>query len=176
MNKKASMELGVNAIIVLIIALAILGLTMSFVTTLFRKGQEQVGSIITNVNMPVRADSSEPLKCEMRELTIKPSSKTQLRVSVYNSGNFAADTDARLFLDCYDEEGTAVQESTLRIGAPPQKIPLSTDVGYGAIVISKDAGAMIYTCRVLASSAADLTGALADTSAVSGQVYITVRS
>jgi len=173
--RKGSMQLGINAIVILIIALAILGLAMSFVTNLFRKGEGQLGSIISNVEMPVRADASQPIKFGKRDIEVKSgSADTQLKVSVYNNNNFEETDEVMLFLDCFDLEGERVD--SLYLAAPPQKIPLGTDVGYGAIIVSdKNMGGTspgTYTCRVIASTQENYE---TDSNAISGQIYITVR-
>ena len=179
MNKRASMQLGINAIVVLIIALAILGLAISFVTNLFRKGEYQLGGIITNVEMPVRADSGEPIKFDLRDVSVKAGSmNTQIKVSVYNNNNFDETLPVKLFLDCFDPISNAPYDY-LDIGAPSQIIPLGVDVGYGAVLMDiADDGTPpgTYPCRVIASTATDRNTALTDIGAVSGQVYITIRT
>ncbi|HJX05171.1 MAG TPA: hypothetical protein VJ461_00505 [Candidatus Nanoarchaeia archaeon] len=178
MNKKASMELGVNAIIVLIIALAILGLAMSFITNMFKRGTIITGTIIDNTQMPIHADSGEPLKVETRDLSVKANSdNTQLKVSVYNNGNFDAENDfVKLWLDCYNMK-TDLPEDKLLIKAPSQKIPLGSDVGYGAIVVAeKGTESGTYPCSVIASIESTIENAVNDPNAVSGQLYITVRA
>jgi hypothetical protein len=87
MDKKASMELGVNAIIILIIALAILGLAMSFVTGLFKGGQTKLGGLIERTDLPIHADSTNPILFDSSDISIKlssPERSTTLIVSVYN--------------------------------------------------------------------------------------------
>ena len=145
--RKGSMQLGINAIVVLIIALAILGLAMSFVTSLFKGGQEKLGSLIGRTELPIHADATEPLKFERSDITIKSGKTTELKVSVYNS-NFQADEDVFIRLvDCQDAEKEI--ENGIDLSSLSQKIPLGTDGGYGVIItVSDEVEPGTYICSI----------------------------
>lgn len=164
--KKGSMQLGINAIVVLIIALAILGLAMSFVTSLFKGGEEKLGSLIGRTELPIHADATEPLRFERSDITIKSGKSTALKVSVYNN-NFQSDEDIYIDLvGCTDAEGDS--ESGITLSSLSQKIPLGTDGGYGVIIsIDDEVDPGTYICSV---------EAVGDTSGnfVSEQLFITV--
>ena len=176
MDKKGSMQLGINAIVILIIALAILGLAMTFVTKLFTQGEGRLGSIISSVNLPVHADSSTPLKMDTGMLSVKQKSDDNtLIVSVYNSNKFKNDENVFLHIDCSKPEGGV--EEGISLVSPSQKIPLGRDVGYGAIIsLTDDVIEGTYPCRVIASIEDSTTAAIDDTESISGQLFIKVVS
>ena len=167
MNKKASMQLGINAIVILIIALAILGLAMGFITNLFQGGQEKLGSLIERTDLPVHADATNQIVFDINDLKIKEGETGKLVVSVYNS-NFG-DTDVFLSMpQCVDESGASV--TSIDLGAPGQKIPRGMDAGYKAIItIGGSSGSSTppgtYICTIEAANS---------NNQVSKQVFINI--
>lgn len=165
MNKKASMQLGINAIVILIIALAILGLAMGFITNLFQGGQKKLGSLIDRTDLPVHADAANQIVFDTNDLKIKQGDTGKLVVSVYNS-RFG---DNEVFLEmpqCVDEIGAPV--TSIDLGAPGQKIPRGMDAGYKAIITIDNGGdtpAGTYICTIKSTDGND---------EVSKQVFINV--
>ncbi|MBN2142283.1 hypothetical protein JW711_03045 [Candidatus Woesearchaeota archaeon] len=168
LNKKGSMELGVNAIVILIIALAILGLGIAFVTNLFRGGTDKLGSIIANTELPIHGDAINPIVFEKEELDIKQGKNVKLKVSVYNDG-FAGTPPNNVALSiegCKDAVGDYAD--IFLLSAPEQDINPGSDAGYLAIITADDQGNDItgtYTCTIKAT---------ADTGTTSKQIIINV--
>jgi hypothetical protein len=155
-NKKGSMELGINAIVVIIIALAILGLGIGFVTRLFTSASTNFGEIINNNELEFHADSMNPVKFDVKEVVVKRGATQSVKVSVYNAGTFAEGKKVGLKItECVDSAGfvytdsgdcnpttgtldssttTTCHLSVSRMAAPSQKITAGTDGGYRAII------------------------------------------
>ena len=136
-NKKGSMELGVNSIVILIIALAVLGLGIGFVTNLFGQGREKLGGIINSVDLPVHADAVDPMKFQYNQLEIKAGKSKNLIVSVYNDGTLDSSGLADVELDfsaggC--EPADIAYLSNPSIVSPAQSIPVGKDAGYSALI------------------------------------------
>ncbi|MBN1792811.1 hypothetical protein JW826_03965 [Candidatus Woesearchaeota archaeon] len=177
-TKRGSMELGVNAIVILIIALAILGMGIAFVTNLFRSGSGKLGKIIDNTELPVHADSGNPLAFETSQLTIKQGKRENIKLSVYNDG-FGGQNDISVGLaSCTNSEGmdVAIGGDGIFLAAPNQRINPGSDAGYLAIV--SVAGEDIvpvdtYICTVRASVGDPMSNNDPATSR-SGQIIINV--
>jgi hypothetical protein len=160
-NKKGSMELGINAIVVIIIALAILGLGIGFVTRLFTSASTNFGEIINNNELEFHADSMNPVKFDVKEVVVKRGTTQSVKVSVYNAGTFAEGNKIALKIaECVDSAGvvytdaeacnpstgsldtsttTECHASAARMAAPSQKISAGIDGGYRAIIsVPKD--------------------------------------
>ena len=155
-GRKGSMELGVNAIVILIIALAILGLGIAFVTNLFRSGSDKLGTIIDNTQLQIHADAVNPIVFEKEELDIKQGKNTKLTVSVYNDG-FAGNPPNGVTLDIEGCRNSLNEESyDFIMSAPPQNINPGTDAGYLAIITApgtdKDPDTYICTIRAYANN------------------------
>jgi len=186
MNKKASMQLGINAIVILIIALAILGLAMSFITSLFRGGQSKLGGLIERTDLPVHADATNPLVFDSSDIKVKPGKTAKLIVSVYNSDFGEEDKVGLELMSCVDSAGKelCVPGSTstsctppydMTLAAPSQIIPRGTDGGYKAII--RVAGGFprgTYICAVGAGVIDPNTGVLDTSTVVSQQLFVNV--
>ena len=184
MNKKASMQLGINAIVVLIIALAILGLAMSFITGLFRESRVKYETIIGRTDLEFHADSITPIMFESDDITVKAGKEEKVDVSVYNT--WFADT-VPITLDiigCIDNDGneawdvTMGEEPFLSIIVSPQTIPTGADGGFRTIVSAKKANAGdagTYICTVQAGEWDEYLGIIKEEPVpISDQVIITV--
>ncbi|MBT3304374.1 hypothetical protein HN592_03560 [Candidatus Woesearchaeota archaeon] len=84
MNKKGSLELSVNAIVILIIALAILGLVIGFAVSKFRDVSGQIG---TTEETP-EATASQPIVLPggVSTLSLEKNKVRTMAISVYNAG------------------------------------------------------------------------------------------
>lgn len=60
-NKKASLELSINAIVIIILAISLLGLGLMFMKNFMSKGSEQFGSIIEGTKIENPASPINPL-------------------------------------------------------------------------------------------------------------------
>jgi hypothetical protein len=148
-SKKGSMELGVNAIVVLIIALVILGLAIAFVTNLFRSGGDQLGSIVENTKLSVHATASEPIKFEKTEISIRQGRRETVVISVYNDGFATASAAVRpVLVSCQDSLGTD-STSYFTLNTPGQIITPGSEVGYKAVMqATADAPDETHICTI----------------------------
>ena len=149
------MELGINAIVVIIIALAILGLGIGFVTRLFTSASTNFGEIISNNELEFHADSMNPVKFDVKEVVVKRGATQSIKVSVYNAGIFTEDKKVGLKIaECVDSAGVVYTDNTnvctssglvaspdtpchlsvARMAAPSQKISAGIDGGYRSII------------------------------------------
>ena len=85
LNRRASLEIGINTIVILVIAMMLLGLGIGFVRGLFSKANQLPGLIDTNSweNPPT---SSEPIKLTPSSIEIKGGDTKDVKVGVYNKG------------------------------------------------------------------------------------------
>ena len=83
--KKAALSLSVNAIVILILAIIMLGLGVTFIKNMFGKTSAQFEELISAENDPPAAFHGEPITLS-REHIITTSGDTEvLKVSVFNS-------------------------------------------------------------------------------------------
>lgn len=94
-NKKGSLELSVNAIVILIIALAILGLVIGFAVSKFRDVSGQIG---TAEETP-EATAAQPIVLPggISTISLEKNKVRTMAISVYNSGVENVDATAISF-------------------------------------------------------------------------------
>jgi hypothetical protein len=83
-NKRASLEIGVNTIVILVIAMTLLGLGVVFVRNLFT----QVGgtvSMIPSDDIASPPTSDKPIKLVPGTVTLKTGKSKEVKVYVYNN-------------------------------------------------------------------------------------------
>jgi hypothetical protein len=180
MSKKGSMELGINAIVVLIIALALLGLGIAFVTKLFSASQSKMVRIIDRTELPIHADASNKLVFDTSNIQMKQGKDEVLIASLYNDANSPTDGDVQIIANSCVQSITDASGVTtaypytpgngagISINSPAQSIDIRTDAGY-SILIHADNVQASYICTLQAQWT---SGGIPQS--VSKQVFITV--
>jgi hypothetical protein len=143
MNKKASLELSVNAIVILIIALVVLGLVIAFVTTKFASLSEEIR--ITEVTPPATSDIPLQFPGGNNKITLEKSKSTLMEIRIYNAESSAMEIQKGLFFDCSGQETPLKYElrtATEKVDAGKEvKIPIN-------IQLKPEAKPGVYACSV----------------------------
>ncbi len=82
-QKRGSLEIGINTIVILVIAMVLLGLGVSFVKDLF----ETIKPIPAEIPLPevgVEPSASDPLRLASTDVTIKSGDIKPLKIALYN--------------------------------------------------------------------------------------------
>ena len=172
MDKKGSMQLGINAIVILIMALAILGLGMTFITKLFGGSSNKFSNIIDSSELPFNADSSNPLMFEATDVTVKAGKNTKLKAAVYNflSGEaevIIGDTEGKYFVCQGDENGDIIMLSGM------QTVSSGEQGAFALIIKAGDtAETGTYICTVTATL--DPTSGEGEGDSISRQIFVNV--
>lgn len=127
MNKKGSMELSVNSIVILVIAIVMLGLILGFVKTKFSQLDNQLGS--TEPDAPL-ASASNPLTISRTQIAGSPGEEIGIKFSAYaNTATGIAASDLITFT-C----GTA-QTPYVKIGGVTGKAIATDNVGTYIVIL-----------------------------------------
>lgn len=82
MGRKAALNLGISTIVVLVIAMVVIGSSVSFIRTLFSEGEDVlIGTFPAKELNPTR---DEPLVLESNTITLKQGERKVVRTAVYN--------------------------------------------------------------------------------------------
>lgn len=84
MDKKGALELSVNAIVILIIAISMLGLGLGFVRGMFGKTSGQFEELIGAEQDPPTPTGSDPITLSKERVITSPKSPIVVKVGVYN--------------------------------------------------------------------------------------------
>ncbi|MBW3022492.1 hypothetical protein KY308_00105 [Candidatus Woesearchaeota archaeon] len=133
MRKKGGMELSINAIVILIIAMVVLGIAILFIRGLFAKSGEKLTTAISSQELKNPATPDTPLVAD-REVLISRSNPTKTIVlSVFNSATQQAKEVQVGMSDCVSSEGE-LGSANYSLRTVKQDIAQNTYVGYQAIV------------------------------------------
>lgn len=149
-SRKGSLELSVNAIVILVMAIAILGLGLAFIRGALQKGQAQVFKAIDNAELENPATADKPVTVD-RNVQVKVGSTAQVRLGYYNSGSEPVDATPSL-TSCYSSTNptnSIVTQFTLSSGS--QSVGAGKAVGFQGLLGTVAATTLVqgaYVCTV----------------------------
>jgi len=152
--KKAGMELSINAIVILIIAMVVLGIAILFVRGMFGKLGERVGREIAKGEIATPATPENPLTVDKEISISKAELKKSIDISVYNSLSTDA-SNVKLNISCVNSTGGDVPTNKIVLATAPLSIPKNSYVGYRAILsINEDIAKLgeSFICRIVANT------------------------
>ena len=85
-SRKGALELGVNAIVILIIALTVLGIAIAFIIGAFGQVKGKFNIALEQDPFSQPADATTPIKFESETLDLKANSDNTIVVNIYNTG------------------------------------------------------------------------------------------
>lgn len=83
-NKKASMELGISTVVVLVIAMVIIAGGIAFIRGFFKMGEDKLGSAFNVGDFGVQPTSVEPLVLVEGSPSLKSGNTEEVKVGFYN--------------------------------------------------------------------------------------------
>lgn len=86
-KKKASLELSVNAIVILIIAITMLGLGLAFIKMLFGGATDKLAAIVEEEQEPNAPSAADPISLSRTVVLTSPGKDVGMKVSLYNPTN-----------------------------------------------------------------------------------------
>ncbi len=139
MKKKGSMELSVNSIVILVIAVVMMGLILGFIRAQFSKFQ---GEFLVDESKALEATASDPITLSRYNVPLQGTKKTGLNVNFYNT-HTADINGAEPVFECQNTGITIQGEYYLK---PATK---STMTEYsGNIKLASSVPKNTYLCRV----------------------------
>ena len=174
-GKKADLSLSINAIVILILAMVLLGLAIPFINSLFKQASEKVSTAFTAADLTNPPNSDHPLTVD-RQVTASPGDKKQIQIGIYNDNPSPLDAVIPKLTSCINSAGTQINVAAgnsdgISLTTGPQPIAARGIGPYNA-VLSISSGTAItrdtYICTVGAYAGT------ATTPFVSAQFFITV--
>ena len=153
--RKASLNLSINAIVVLILAITMLGLGLGFIRTMFKGATSKLGSAVEGVSLKNPADASNPLTMD-EKIDIKQGGENQIEVGIYNKLS-DEQTNVAIAIESCRDTGNIEMPSVPNLAAPPiRSLPTGESAGYKAILSLKGNRDYLvgntYICSIEASS------------------------
>lgn len=158
MNKKGAMEMSINLIIIIIVALTVLGLVLGFVVSKFNEADTQF-----NIEETLKeADYATPITFSGgNTLTLKPNKPTAKRVSIYNNGEEKINLGGKS--DGSGEESDAVSKVDFRCTGSVD-VSVSENLNYPIMIGETETSQLTltasgktgdYFCKVVIINATD---------------------
>lgn len=137
--KKAGMELSINAIVILIIAMIVLGLGVVFVRGLFVKAGGKLGGAITGAQVAKPASPDEPITVDPTQLefSVRGDKTKTVVVSVFNT-----ESDDTISLTANCDTTVSGGERAITLLGPDQTIK-QNKVGNWNAAITVDTGTLV---------------------------------
>ena len=131
LSKRASLDLSVNSIVVMVIAFVVLGLILSFTRGIFSFGQGQLNQIVNVVDLAEKPTSENPIV--PRSMSLETIAGQKVSMGFYNTGSTAVTGVELEFGKCI---GTPEDGTVLGDGIKPSLSMIST----GSVGASKSVG------------------------------------
>lgn len=144
MNKKGSMELSVNSIVILVIAIVLMGLILGFVRTQMNTVTKK---FFQNEPEASVATASEPVTLSRPELIVDADEKLGLKSQVYNTNTTKMIYNAFPSFVCYGGLRLTISEG----GVIPKNISPSGIEKYNIVVQVGGAASGTYVCELVVS-------------------------
>ncbi len=154
-NKKAALELSVNAIVILILAIVMLGLGLGFVTGMFGKMGVKIEEQISKETEPPAPSRSDTITLSRTQIITNPGATEVLKVGVLNPTEIDWNSTAyNLTMNC---TGSIITPSNLKINQ--KEIKAGESVTYDvlfAIPKGKSSGSELCKVAIINSSRTEL--------------------
>jgi hypothetical protein len=139
MRKTGGMELSINAIVILIIAMVVLGIGILFIRGMFAKAQTTTFKALSAQETTNPASADRPFVADKEIILSTTNPTASLAVSVYNTGTSAIVANSSEngltinMTSCVDNKGITLTPLSNFIGATPVtrgSVPASAFAGY----------------------------------------------
>jgi len=154
MNKKGDLSLSVNTIVIIVLAITLLGLGLTFIQTLVGGAADKLGGFIDDVDLTEKPTSSNALVVP-RELEVKLNSNKNVNIGFYNKGP-ASVTKVRPKLGECITVSDETAEGTITLVSPKKdSVAPSESQGYKAVLTIEDVPEGNYICTLTMEADSD---------------------
>ncbi len=179
-KKKADLSLSINSIVILILAITVLGLGLTFIRGLFKQAEAKTQSAFEATKLKKVPTSEEPISVDS-PITMNPSNKKTIEIGIYNpqtgdpeQATLTGVKPDLVATDCVNSEGTKVENTNadwFKLAAASIDIPPREARGFPAILTIGNANIDTYICTIKA--VCDPSPCPVD---VSAQIFIEVKA
>ncbi len=149
MNKKGDLSLSVNTIVIIVLAITLLGLGLTFIQSLVGGATEELGGFIEDVDLTEKPTSSNPLVVQS-EIEIKRNAEKKLNIGFYNKGASSI-TEVKPKLDkciTLTGEDEAADPAPELFAPKKSEVPPSEVQGYLAVLKESGLSEGRYICTL----------------------------
>lgn len=163
LNKKGSLALSINAIVVVVIAFVVLGLALTLTRTIFKEAGAKIPEAIAVTALEAEPTGENPITVP-ETIEIKRSKTKSLSIGYYNGDPDTHIATTLDVLDCVSSDPTVTVETDTMptITAISQDVGPSESKGYKVILTENGLfGGKLYVCTI-AAIASDCTDTICE--------------
>lgn len=173
-SKKGGLQVSINAIIILVMAVVVIGLGITFITKMFTSGGVNLEKISQSYLVERQADYDNPF-IMVKEIEIKRGKTVRVDTSLYNkdSGSVTYTLTLRNSNQCKTMDGTPDSSIKTSLGADGMALPVdgNSEAAFDFAITGNNIGA--YTCDFQITGTPATQGASAITYTGSMLVQVT---
>ncbi|MEA3430382.1 MAG: hypothetical protein U9R08_03860 [Nanoarchaeota archaeon] len=165
MTKRGSLNLSVNAIVVMVIAFVVMGLALTFTQIIFKGGREKLEEAISVPEFGREATAENPITIP-DTVNIQVGKSDKLKFQYYNKMSDSATNVTMAIVSCQNSEtGASLNEFVMSGDTPTDKrelptmvSPIAINVGpsqvyeFKTVLSANKAPAALYICTLVAGS------------------------
>ncbi len=149
-NKKASLSLSIEAIVIFVIAFVVLSLSLTLTRIIYKAAQSKIPGAVALTELESEPTAQNPITIP-DTIEIKVNSKKTLNVGYYNK---YPSTNSGVILDiaiCIDSDKTDVGDKKPTVASIAQDVIASTSKGYKVVLTENGLTSGTYICRITAT-------------------------
>ncbi len=172
MNKKADLSLSVNTIVIIILAITLLGLGLTFINTIAGGAIGKLGKLIDSTDLEKKPTSADPLTIS-EQVEVQFKKQEDIKVGFYNKGPNTVSKIKPVISSCISiTEETEVDAALLPSLVAPAKETLEPGETQAYLATLKEKGLASgrYTCTLT------MDGDFGEASAPTKDFYLNIIS
>ncbi len=147
MNKRAGLSLGINTIIVLVIAMVVIAAGISFIRTFFTAGEDRLLGAFDIGDFRNQPDRNNPLILEHGTIRGRAGDDAVVRIGFYNRDH---DTALNTNISLGGCIGSVTPQGDWKLLASPQNVSGLSSTGFGTILQIPSGAEGRYVCSLSA--------------------------
>ncbi len=145
-RKKADLSLSINAIVILILAITVMGLGLTFIRGLFKGATEKLGGALEAAELKNPPSAEKQLTIDSKISTLLDEKKN-IQIGVYNPDTAQMTGIIPVIINCVNSKGDP-QTTGITLAAPSQNIAPRGIAGYSAILTASGITPDTYICTI----------------------------
>jgi hypothetical protein len=145
LGKKGSMEMSINSIVILVMAMALLGIGLVFIRGMMGGATSKLGKSIDAADLSEQPTSEKPLTID-KTVSVKKGDNEMLKVGFYNTQNVPVNVKPCV-TKCINSTGSSAFSGSIKIQAISQNTPTGKAIGYEGMM-NANVNQDTYTCQI----------------------------
>ncbi len=153
MSKKGSLNLSIEAIVIIVVAFVVLGLGLTLTRTIFKGAEQKLPEAFAVTQLEAIPTAENPITIS-KTIEIGRNSEKTMDVGFYNKDTNSAKAAAFFITSCLDKAKTIVP-SPPEMASISQDVPANTAMGFSVILTEKGLPPGTYICTLEVCENAD---------------------